>query len=60
MSQQYVKAGCPLSDVTARVSAAATEAHRTLGPDFEEVIYQCALARASMDELFKMIEALGR
>jgi GxxExxY protein len=42
---QYVKAEYPLSDVTAHIIAAATEVHRTLGPGFEEVIYQCALAR---------------
>jgi GxxExxY protein len=42
---QYVKADYPLSDVTARIIAAATEVHRTLGPGFEEVIYQRALAR---------------
>ncbi len=42
---QYVKAEYPLSDVTARIIAAATEVHRTLGPGFEEVIYQRALAR---------------
>jgi len=44
MSQQYVKDDYPLSDVTARIIAAATEVHRTLGPGFEEVIYQRALA----------------
>jgi GxxExxY protein len=44
MSQQYVKREYPLSDVTARIIAAATEVHRTLGPGFEEVIYQRALA----------------
>jgi GxxExxY protein len=42
---QYVKAEYPLSDVTARIIAAATEVHRTLGPGFQEVIYQRALAR---------------
>jgi hypothetical protein len=35
MSQQYVKREYPLSDVTARIIAAATEVHRTLGPGFE-------------------------
>ena len=45
MSQQYVKAEYPLSDVTARIIAAATEVHHELGPGFEEVIYQRALAR---------------
>jgi GxxExxY protein len=44
MSQQYVKDEYPLSDVTARIIAAATEVHRTLGPGFEEIIYQRALA----------------
>jgi GxxExxY protein len=44
VSQQYVKDEYPLSDVTARIIAAATEVHHTLGPGFEEVIYQRALA----------------
>ena len=44
MSQQYVKDEYPLSDVTAQIIAAAKEVHRTLGPGFEEVIYQRALA----------------
>lgn len=44
MVQQYVKSEYPLSDVTARIIAAATAVHRTLGPGFEEVIYQRALA----------------
>ncbi len=44
MSQRYVKAEYPLSGVTARIIAAATEVHRTLGPGFREVIYQRALA----------------
>src|SRR5512136_1463593 len=42
---QYVKAEYPLSEVTARIIAAATEVHRALGPGFQEVIYQRALAR---------------
>lgn len=47
MAGQYVKSQYPLSDVTARIIiiAAAQEVHRTLGPGFEEVIYQRALAR---------------
>ncbi len=45
MSQQYVKSEYSMSDVTARIIAAATQVHRNLGPGFEEVIYQRALAR---------------
>ena len=45
MSQSYVKAQYPKSDVTSRILAAAHEVHRALGPGFEEVIYQRALAR---------------
>ena len=45
MSQQYVKSQYPLSDITAQIIAAAQEVHHTLGPGFEEVIYQRALAR---------------
>ena len=44
MAEQYVKADYPLSNVTARIIAAAKEVHRELGPGFEEVIYQRALA----------------
>jgi GxxExxY protein len=44
MSQQYVKDEYPLSEVTARIIAAAKEVRHTLGPGFEEVIYQRALA----------------
>ncbi len=44
MAKQYVKAEYPLSDVTARIIAAAKEVYRKLGPGFEEVIYQRALA----------------
>jgi GxxExxY protein len=44
MNRQYVKDEYPLSDVTARIIAAAKEVRRTLGPGFEEVIYQRALA----------------
>jgi len=43
MTKQYVKAGYPLSDVTARIIAAAKEVYRVLGPGFREVIYQRAL-----------------
>ena len=43
--QPYVNARYPLSALTARIIAAATEVHRSLGPGFEEVIYQRALAK---------------
>jgi GxxExxY protein len=39
----YVKDEYPLSEVTARILAAAPRVHRGLGPGFEEVIYQRAL-----------------
>lgn len=42
--RRYVKEEYPLSDVTARIIAASKEVHRTLGPGFEEVFYQRALA----------------
>ena len=45
MAQRYVKSQYPLSAVTARIIAAATEVHKELGPGFREVIYQRALAR---------------
>jgi len=41
----YVDSRYPLSALTARVIAAAQEVHRALGPGFEEVIYQRALAK---------------
>lgn len=44
MDQRYVKAEYPQSQLTGRIIAAATEVHRTMGPGFEEVIYQRALA----------------
>jgi len=43
-TRQYVKDEYPLSDITARIIAAAREVHRILGPGFEEVFYQRALA----------------
>ena len=43
VNQPYVKPEYPLSDVTARIIAAAKEVHRTLGPGFEEVFYQRAM-----------------
>jgi GxxExxY protein len=44
MSTNYVKAEYPLSETTSRIIAAAKQVHGTLGPGFEEVIYQRALA----------------
>jgi len=41
----YVDARYPLSALTGRIIAAAQEVHVTLGPGFEEVIYQRALAK---------------
>jgi len=41
----YVDNRYPLSELTGRIIAAATEVHRTLGPGFEEVIYQRAMAK---------------
>jgi GxxExxY protein len=34
----------PLSDITARIIAVAKEVHHTLGPGYEEVFYQRAMA----------------
>jgi GxxExxY protein len=42
--ERYVDTRYPLSAETARILAAAQEVHRNLGPGFEEVIYQRALA----------------
>jgi len=44
MSNSHVKEQYPLSAITDRIIAAAIEVHRNLGPGFEEVIYQRALA----------------
>jgi GxxExxY protein len=43
--QAHVDPRYPLSALTARIIAAAQEVHRALGPGFEEVIYQRALAK---------------
>jgi GxxExxY protein len=40
----YVKPEYEHSDLTSRILAAAIQVHRGLGPGFEEVIYQRALA----------------
>ena len=69
--ERYVDARYPLSAETARILAAAQEVHRHLGPGFQEVIYQRALAKelpahgleysreVSMDVLYKG-EKVGR
>lgn len=44
MTESFVKPEYPLSAITAQIIAAATRVHRNLGPGFEEVIYQRALA----------------
>jgi GxxExxY protein len=44
MHQQHVRDEYPLSGITARIIKAAKEVHSDLGPGFEEVIYQRALA----------------
>lgn len=41
----YVKAQYPHSDTTAKIIGCAQEVHRVLGPGFEEVFYQRALAK---------------
>ena len=42
--EAHTDARYPLSALTSHVIAAAQEVHRTLGPGFEEMIYQRALA----------------
>ena len=42
--QHYIKSEYPQSDITGRIIAAAQQVHYNLGPGFEEVIYQRALA----------------
>jgi GxxExxY protein len=44
-NQPYVDSRYPLSALTGRIIGAAQEVHRFLGPGFEEVIYQRALAK---------------
>lgn len=43
-SQNHVDERYPLSALTGRIIAAAQEVHNTIGPGFEEKIYQRALA----------------
>lgn len=40
----FVKPEYPKSEITSRIIAAAQQVHRSLGPGFEELIYQRALA----------------
>lgn len=44
MNANYVKQEYPLSEITGRIIAAAKQVHGNLGPGFEELIYQRALA----------------
>jgi GxxExxY protein len=44
MADEYVNPEYPFSEITSRINAAAIQVHRELGPGFEEVIYQRALA----------------
>jgi GxxExxY protein len=44
MNVKFINEEYPLSEITARIIAAATQVHKSLGPGFEEVIYQRALA----------------
>lgn len=44
MSGQFIRPEYPLSEVTAKIIKAAKVVHQELGPGFEEVIYQRALA----------------
>ena len=44
-NETYVDSQYPLSALTSGIIAAAHEVHRALGPGFEELIYQRALAQ---------------
>lgn len=42
---KHVKPEYPHSELTAKIIAAAQEVHRTLGPGFDEIFYQRAMAK---------------
>jgi GxxExxY protein len=44
MHKDYVREAYPRSAITSKVIAAAKEVHRVLGPGYQEVIYQRAMA----------------
>ncbi len=44
MSEKHVDKRYPLSDITAKIIKAAQAVHNEIGPGFEEVVYQRALA----------------
>lgn len=45
MDNRYVNHKYPSSEVTSKIIAACFEVHNELGPGFEEVVYQRALAK---------------
>ncbi len=45
MNESYVDERYPLSALTGKIIRAAQTVHRELGPGFQEVIYQRALAK---------------
>jgi len=45
MPDQYIKPEYKFSELTSKIIACCIEVHKTLGPGFEEVIYQRALAK---------------
>jgi GxxExxY protein len=50
MTDSYIRDEYPLSNITARIIAAASRVHICLGPGFAEVIYQRALALELISE----------
>ncbi len=45
MPDQYIKPEYKFSELTSKIIGCCIEVHKTLGPGFEEVIYQRALAK---------------